>query len=112
MYLVKKHMLPVFEGLVSQRQLFVCLTAQGKVMVFPAKLPRPGRRSGGDRYSETALKAVELAKTVWTRMYSDQDLKCYRIKHPADPFPDPDWSNVPPLKELVRRAFGDGRGHR
>jgi hypothetical protein len=108
-YLVKKNMLHVFEGLVTQRQLFVCITVQGKVMVWPAKLPRPGRRSGGDRYNETALKGAELAKTRWTRVYSDQDLKCYRIKHPADPFPDPDWSKVPPLSELLRRAFGDGR---
>jgi hypothetical protein len=108
-YLVKRDMLHVFEGLVTQRQIYVCVTVQGKIMLWPAKLPRPGRRSGGDRYNETALKGAELAKTTWTRIYSDQDLKCYRIKHPADPFPDPDWSKVPPLKDLMRRAFGDGR---
>src|SRR5919106_6062266 len=108
-YLVKRNMMRVFEGLVTQRQLFVCITAQGRIFLWPAKLPRPGRRSGGDRYTETALKGAELAKTVWTRVVSDQEFRCYRIKHPADPFPDPDWSKVPPLKELVRRGFGDGR---
>ena len=43
-YLVKKNMLPVFEGTLSQRQLFVCVTPQGKIYLWPAKLPHPGRR--------------------------------------------------------------------
>ena len=108
-YLVKKNMLHVFEGVLSQRQLFVCVTPQGKIYLWPARLPHPGRRSGGDRYSLTALKGAELARNKWVRVYSDQDLRCYRIKHPADPYPDPDWSKVPSLQELLRRAFSDGR---
>jgi hypothetical protein len=108
-FLVKPNMFPAFGNLISPRQLFVCLTAQGKVYLWPAKLPRPGRRGGGMRYSETGLKGAELGKTKWVRVWADQDFQCYRTEHPMDEFPEPDWSNVPPLLELVRRAFDDGR---
>jgi hypothetical protein len=108
-FLVKPKIFPVFGVLVVPRQLFVCLTAQAKIYLWPAKLPRPGRRGGGMRYSETALKGAELGKSKWIRMWSDQEFKCYRVEHPIDEFPQPDWSDVPPLLELMRRAFDDGR---
>jgi hypothetical protein len=109
-YLVKKNMRPLFGDLVSVRQVFVCVTARGKRFLWLAKLPRAdgGGGRGGDKYNRTALKAAEKAKIRWTRMYSDQTLRLYRMKHPADPLPEPDWSKLPSLIDLMNAAFGDG----
>ena len=68
---------------------------------------KDGRRSGGGKYNETALKAAERAKTKWTRIASDQELKCYRIFGPGQEFPDPVWPKTT-LLDLMRKAFGDG----
>jgi hypothetical protein len=111
-YLVKPCMFGLFGNLVSRRQLFVCRTSLGATFLWAAKLPRGDRRSGGDVYNVTALKAAEQAKTRWTRMASDEKLRCYRIFHPKDEdagqYADPDWSSTPPLLDLLRRTFGDG----
>jgi hypothetical protein len=112
-YLVKPLMFPLFGNLVSPRQLFVCKTSLGVTFLWAARMPREGRRrGGGDKYNATALKAAEHAKTRWTRMASDETLRCYRVFHPKDEnagqFVEPDWSATPPLLELIRRAFGDG----
>jgi hypothetical protein len=110
-YIVKKAVRPVFGDLVAPRQIFVCVTSRGKRFLWPAKLPRLNLdgSSRRDRYSQTAIQAAEKAKTRWTRMYSDQQLKLYRWKHPADQIPEPDWSKDPrTLIELINAAFGDG----
>ena len=69
---MKPAMFGLFGNLVSRRQLFVCRTSLGETFLWAAKLPRGDRRSGGDLYNVTALKAAEQAKTRWTRMASDE----------------------------------------
>jgi hypothetical protein len=91
------------------RQIFVCQNTDGHRFLWACKLPRDdGRRSGGEKYNRTALKGAHNAKTAWIRLESDQDEKCYRIFTPEQPYEDPDWSDCPPLKDMLRQAFGDG----
>jgi hypothetical protein len=108
-YLVKPNMYAVFGNLVSRRRLVVYKTAQGGMHLWAIRLnDTGGRRSGGGKYNETAIKAAERAKAKWTRIASDQEQRCYRIYGPSEEFPDPDWSKTPQLLELMRKAFGDG----
>ncbi len=109
-YLIAPPMYPLFGKLVSRRQLFVCKTSlmgPAAVFLWPAKLPRDNRRGGGGLYNETALKAAERAKTKWTKIQSDEALKCYRIFGPCEPIDEPQWPEVT-LLELLRKGFGDG----
>jgi hypothetical protein len=106
-YLVKPNIYAAFGNQVSRRRLFVCKTMQGTLFLWAVKLNEDGRRSGGGKYNETALKAAERAKTKWTRIASDQELKCYRIFGPGQEFPDPVWPKTT-LLDLMRKAFGDG----
>jgi hypothetical protein len=107
-YLVKPNMYAVFGNQVSRRRLYVYKTMQGGLHLWAVRLNEGGRRSGGGKYNETALKAAERAKTKWTRIASDQEQRCYRIFGPNEQFPEPDWSKIPPLLDLMRKAFGDG----
>jgi hypothetical protein len=107
-YLVKPNMYAVFGNQVSRRRLYVYKTMQGGLHLWAVRLNQDGRRGGGGKYNETALKAAERAKTKWTRIASDQEQRCYRIFGPSEQFPEPDWSKTPPLLDLVRKAFGDG----
>jgi hypothetical protein len=109
-YLVVPAMYPLFGKLVSQRKLFVCKTSlmgPRAVFLWACKLPRENRRGGGGLYSETALKAAERAKTKWTKIQSDEALKCYRIFGPQEPIDEPRWPDVT-LLDLMRKGFGDG----
>jgi hypothetical protein len=110
-YLVTPAMYPVFGKLVSRRQLYVCKTSlmgPAAVFLWAAKLPRDDRRKGGSgQYNETALKAAERAKTKWTKIQSDEALKCYRIFGPTEALDEPEWPAVT-LLELMRKGFGDG----
>jgi hypothetical protein len=113
LYIVKKNMATIFGSRVSLRQVFVYQTASGKLALWACKLPRTesgGRRSGGDKYNKTALKAADMAKSEWVMILSDQDEKCYRIFTPpsGSKVVEPDWTKCPPFNELLRRAFGDG----
>jgi hypothetical protein len=109
-YLVVPAMYSLFGKLVSKRQLFVCKTSlmgPQAVFLWPAKLPQDNRRGGGGLYNETALKAAERAKTRWTKIESDEVLKCYRIFGPQEPIDEPRWPDVT-LLGLMRKGFGDG----
>jgi hypothetical protein len=109
-YLIVPAMYPLFGKLVSKRQLFVCKTSlmgPQAVFLWAAKLPRDNRRGGSGLYSETALKAAERAKSKWTKIQSDETLKCYRIFGPQEPIDEPRWPDVT-LLELMRKGFGDG----
>jgi hypothetical protein len=83
-------------------RLFTCISKRGTVFLWPAKLPVEA--NSGRRYSETALKIAEQAKTLWVRMWGDRNLGAYAMVRARGHLEEPKWPDKT-LRELLRVAF-------
>lgn len=91
----------VFE--VARRvRLFTCISKRGTVFLWPAKLPVEA--NSGRRYSETALKIAQEAKTLWVRMWGDRNLGAYMMVRAKANLEEPKWPDKT-FRELLRVAF-------
>lgn len=86
-------------------RLFTCMSKRETVFLWPAKLPIEG--SAGRRYSDTALRIAEEAKTLWVRMWGDRALGGYAMVKAKGNLAEPKWPDKE-FRELLRLAF-DGR---
>jgi hypothetical protein len=91
------------ESAVSVRRLFTAVTKQGVIFIWPAKLPGPDGRS--DAWSESAIRAAEMAKLGWVRVQSNMPLGAYEVTTCADET-QPEWPGLL-MAELLRVAFKD-----
>jgi hypothetical protein len=83
-------------------RLFTCISKRGTVFLWPAKLPVEA--NSGRRYSETALKIAEQAKTVWVRMWGDRNLGAYAMVRARGHLEEPKWPDKT-LRDLLSVAF-------
>lgn len=82
--------------------LFVVITRQGNVMLWPVRLPGADGRS--NRWHEAAHDAAMRARKTWTRMVANMNLGAYDVYHPKAEFPDPEWPDTT-LDAVVDLAF-------
>lgn len=64
----------------------------------------PVDNSAGRRYSESALKISEDAKTLWCRMWGDRSLGAYQHARARGNLEEPKWPDKI-FRELLRTAF-------
>ena len=84
--------------------LYTAITRQGTVFLWPAKLPRAGKKLVAWHTSATA--AAEKAMKDWVRINADMDLGGYKITVARGAIPDPEWPNLS-FEELLATAFRD-----
>ena len=85
--------------------LYTAITRQGTVFLWPAKLPRAGKKLVA-WHTSAAAAAAEKAMKAWVRINADMDLGAYKITVARGAIPDPEWPNLS-FEELIRIAFHD-----
>jgi hypothetical protein len=103
-YLIAPSMRDVLFDLARVAILYLGITRQGVVFIWP--LPLPADTGRPTAWFETARSAVELAKTRWIRMSSDLALGAYRVYQAEGQLSDPVWPDKT-LGEFLSVAFKD-----
>jgi hypothetical protein len=94
------------EPMVSRRLLITSITRQGRLFLWPIKLPAPDGKS--NVWNETALDAARRASSAWVRIAADMGFGTYRVWEAKTVLDEPKW---PPLtfKEMIQLAFRERR---
>ncbi len=84
--------------------LYTAITRQGTVFLWPAKLPRTGKKLVA--WHTSATEAAEKAMKAWVRINADMEVGAYKITTARGVIPDPEWPNLT-FEELLAIAFRD-----
>ncbi len=102
-YLVSHTVWDLLVGNVTPTLLAVCQSRNSPVpFLWPLTLPDSDRPN---RWHESALEAASLAESQWVKVAADMSAGLYVSMIAVDKLPEPDWSNVPTMPELLRLAF-------
>lgn len=85
-------------------EVFTAINSNGTVFIFPVRLASPDGK--WNSWHRSQHDAAELATSQWIRMISNKDLGGYNLRTSVRKA-EPDWSALPPFKELLRIAFRD-----
>ena len=104
-YLVTAPMMDVLPDEYHPAVLYLAITRQGVLFLWPVRLPGPdGRQSDWHR---SAMEAAERAKSMWVRVKANMSLGAYEITKTENPnIPEPIWPETP-FEEVLRIAFRD-----
>jgi hypothetical protein len=102
-YIVDLHKVPELQGECYFANLFVGISKQGVLFVWPVKVPRDGNILG---WHTSAAMAVECAMRGWVRVKANMDLSAYEIFEALGSIPDPTWPDLS-FNQIVRIAFKD-----
>ncbi len=89
------------EPTVGVRRLVLTVNRSGSLFIWPLRLPTEGKT---DRWAESALLAVEAARSRWVRVRSDMKVGAYEYWTPFTPPPEPVWPEIG-MGEALRLAF-------
>lgn len=85
-------------------QIATVMTRHGGLLLWPVKLPQERKNA----WHDTALKAMELAKTSWICMRADMPSRCYSILKAVADIPDPIWPvGELSFKQMLELGFRD-----
>lgn len=82
--------------------LFLGITRQGVLFVWPVRLPDSTGRA--NPWHESAREAAELAMGQWVRVSANMNLGGYEVSAATATIPDPTWPKEP-FHELLKIAF-------
>jgi len=100
------HAVLITEPTVSRRLLITSITKQGRLFLWPVKLPAPDGKS--NIWSETAMEAARRASSTWVRIAADMSFGTYRVWEAKTVLDEPKWPNLT-FKEILKLAFQDRR---
>ena len=107
LYIVHPNMRDVVEAAdvhYGVRQLSLTITRQGTIFFWQVKLPRLGMQM--NKWSASALSAIEQARKSWIRVTPFTQASQYRVWQPPRRFPDPEWSqDLPSMRDLLELTF-------
>jgi hypothetical protein len=103
-YLVERSLWSELMADVYPACLFVTVTRQGNVFLWPCKLPGTDGRSNA--WNESALAAARIAETRWTRMSANMTGGMYDVVEAVDNLTDPEWPDLS-FRELLKLCFKD-----
>jgi hypothetical protein len=102
-YLVLPHLVPQLPGEIVFKTIFTAINRQGVVFLWPVRLPSPDDKPNA--WWQSAREAAELAMTKWVRMRANMSLGAYDLFTAESDIPDPEWSELEPLQDLLRIAY-------
>jgi|SRR5271165_183652 len=82
--------------------LYLAITRQKTVFLWPVKLPTPDGRQ--NEWHISAREAAEHAMERWVRVKPNMELRAYEIFEAAGNIPEPVWPEMP-FGALIRLAF-------
>jgi hypothetical protein len=103
-YLLDRSLWNELELEIVPKVLFVAISRQGVLFIWPVKLPRSDGRQ--DAWSLSALAAAERAMTRWTRVVANLSLGAYEVFEASADVPEPEWPTGD-LRSLLEIAFRD-----
>jgi hypothetical protein len=103
-YVVSPDMLPELQGesQFSPHTLYVTITRQGVLGVWPIRFPEDGGRVND--WSRTSMLAAEQAMTRWIRLIPNVGAGFNDILVADSNLGEPEWPDLP-YKEILRIAF-------
>jgi hypothetical protein len=101
-YIVAPNMLPELQGEFYPATLYVGVTKQHNLFVWPIRLPEEGGRVND--WSRTSMIAAEKAMTTWVRVVANQGAGCNDIFLADADLGEPKWPDLP-YAEILRIAF-------
>jgi hypothetical protein len=104
-YLVTPQMVPELPGEYFPAALFLTITRQGVLTLWPVRLPSPDGKHL--EWHRSAMEAAEAAQTKWIKIRANMGLGAYDIFEAENvSIPDPTWPSES-FEEIVRVAFRD-----
>jgi hypothetical protein len=100
------HSALITEPTVSRRLLTTSITRQGRLFLWPIKLPSSDGKS--NIWNETAIEAARRASSAWVRMAADMAFGTYRVWEAKTVLDEPKWPSLP-FKEILKLAFQERR---
>lgn len=101
-YLVDPELWPALPGELTPKVLYLTLTRQGVLRLWPIKLPDEDGKL--DDWNQSALEIAELAKQDWVRMSSNRSAGMYDSFIAQGDLPEPEWPELS-FSELLNIAF-------
>jgi hypothetical protein len=100
------HSALITEPTVSRRLLITSITKQGRIFLWPIKLPAPDGKS--NIWHDTAMEAARRAGSSWVRIAADMSFGTYRVWEAKAALEEPKWPSLS-FKEILKLAFADRR---
>ena len=105
-YLVTQDVRDHLVGDVTPTLLVVCVSRNSPIpFLWPLTLPGVDGRP--NRWHESGIEAAKIAETQWTKVVADMSAGCYVPNVARGNLPEPDWSEIPSISELLRLSFKD-----
>lgn len=89
---------------VRPKLLYVYVTRDGSIGVWPVNLPGDDGRL--DIWSQSAHTAAKLAQTSWIRMVANRTVGAYEVRQAANLVEEPVWPDLS-MREILNLAFRD-----
>jgi len=101
-YLVTPDMAQALPGEFSLVTLYLTITRQGVIHLWPVKLSGPNGKQ--NEWHRSAAEAAERAMKKWVRVTSSMSLGAYEIFEASGDLPEPVWPDLS-FEEIVEIAF-------
>jgi hypothetical protein len=101
-YLVDPSLWHVLAGELVPKVLYVTVSRQGVVRLWPIRLPDEEGKL--DDWNRSALEAAEIGKTHWIRLRANRSLGAYEVFEAQGDIADPEWPDLT-LQQIVEIAF-------
>jgi hypothetical protein len=103
-YMVSPAVWELLVGDVTPTLLVVCISRNSPVpFLWPLTLPATDGRP--NRWHESALEAASIAENQWLKVVADMSAGCYVPMVACGNLPEPDWSDVPTMPEMLKLGF-------
>ena len=93
------------ESCFSVKLLVATITREGNPFLWPIKVPGPDGRL--DKWNSSAMHIASTSRDRWVRVTSNRQVGQYRMQVTKVEIPDPDWSKVPSMRDMLELAFAD-----
>lgn len=103
-YLVTPLMAQALPGEFSTASLYLTITRQGVIHLWPVKLPGPDGKH--NEWHRSAAEAAERAMEKWVRVTSNMSLAAYEMSEASADLPEPVWPDLS-FGEILKIAFRD-----
>ena len=105
-YLLHPNIVGAYENEMTRVRLFICMSMNKNLFIWPCKLPGSSGRKGADSWNISAIEAAEAAMKRKVRVQANMGLGAYEYAFSDNPTPenDPVWPNLT-YSEMLRIAF-------
>jgi hypothetical protein len=102
-YLVVPDLVPQLPGEVILKTMYTTINRQGTLRLWSIRVPNADERKS--LWWQSGHEAADQATTKWLRIKPNMDVGAYEMLVAESEIPEPNWSEIPPFKELLHNAY-------